>query len=122
MRLLAAIAPTVLLVVLGQLLTKWRVQHLHASGVWDGDRWSRAWAYLSDPYIIAAYLAALLGSVFWMFVVERFAISVAFPIYIGLTVLLVVLGGNVFFGEPLSTSRLLAIALILAGVAVGSRA
>lgn len=121
MKMLLAIMPTVLLVVCGQLVTKWRVQLLGTLPGADGDRLSRAYVYLTDPYIVAAYVAALLGSVAWMFVVERFAISVAFPLYIGMTVLMVVVGGVVLFGEELSTTRILAILLILAGVAIGAR-
>jgi multidrug transporter EmrE-like cation transporter len=56
-----------------------------------------------------------------MFVVESHAVSLAFPLYIGLTVALVVLGGICLFGEPITAQRILAIALILAGVAIGSR-
>ena len=121
MKMLIAIMPTVLLVVIGQLVTKWRVQLLGSVPDGNGDRLSRAAVYLTDPYIIAAYVAALLGSVAWMFVVERYAISVVFPLYIGLTVLLVVLGGVVIFGEHMSITRVLAIVLILAGVALGAR-
>ena len=121
MKMLIAIMPTVLLVVFGQLVTKWRVQLLGSVPDGDGDRLSRVVVYLTDPYIIAAYVAALLGSVAWMFVVERYAISVVFPLYIGLTVLLVVLGGVVIFGEHMSMTRVLAILLILAGVAIGAR-
>lgn len=120
MKMLLAIMPTVLLVVCGQLVTKWRVQLLGSAPGGDGDRWSRAFVYLTDPYIVSAYIAALLGSVAWMFVVERYAISMAFPLYIGLTVLLVVLGGVLIFGESMSTLRVLAILLILAGVAIGA--
>ena len=121
MKMLIAIMPTVLLVVFGQLVTKWRVQLLGSLPDGDGDRLSRVVVYLTDPYIIAAYVAALLGSVAWMFVVERYAISVVFPLYIGLTVLLVVLGGVVIFGEQMSMTRVLAILLIFAGVAIGAR-
>ena len=87
----------------------------------DSGRLSRVIAYLGDAYILSAYAAALAGSVAWMFVVERYAISVAFPLYIGLTVLLVVVGGIVIFGEQMTVSRAIAIIFILIGVAIGTR-
>ena len=56
-----------------------------------------------------------------MFVVERYAISIAFPMYVGLTILAVAAGGHLLFGEAVNASRLLAISLIVAGVAIGVR-
>lgn len=121
MRLILAILPTILLVVYGQLIIKWRVAALSgvahsASGPLD-----RLAVYLMDPYILSAYAAALGGSMTWMFVVESYPVSLAFPLHIGLTVALVVLGGIWLFGEPITPARILAIALILTGVAIGSR-
>lgn len=122
MKLLLAMVPTIFLMVYSQLVTKWRVQSLFDSGAEGQGEASRVMAYLSDPYIISAYVAALAASVAWMFVVERNAISIAFPLYIGLTVALVAVGGVVLYGEPVTLARILSIALILAGVAIGSRA
>jgi len=122
MKLVLSILPTMFLVVLGQLVIKWRVNLLSAVAPPASAPWERLGLYLSDPYILGAYVAALASSVTWMFVVERYAVSLAFPLYIGLTVMSVVLGGIYFFGEPATPWRILAIVLILAGVAVGSRA
>jgi multidrug transporter EmrE-like cation transporter len=77
--------------------------------------------YLSDPYILSAYIAALASSMTWMFVVESYPVSLAFPLHIGLTVMAVVLGGIYLFGEPITAPRILAVALILAGIVIGSR-
>lgn len=121
MKLLFALAPTVLLVVFGQLVTKWRLQELAQTLPEAPSKLSRIWIYLTDLYVLAAYIAALVGSMVYMFVVERYEVSVAFPLYIGVTVLLVTVGGVVFFGEQLSTSRIIGISLILLGVAIGSR-
>lgn len=77
---------------------------------------------MSDPFVVSAYLAALAGSIAWVLVVERYDLAVAFPIYVGLTIGLVALGGSLFFDEPFSWQRMLSISLILAGVMVGSRA
>ena len=81
MKILLEVLPTVLLVVCGQLLIKWRVQLMAGSEHYVVDRASRMSIYLTDPYIILAYLAALASSITWIFVVERHPLSLAFPLY-----------------------------------------
>lgn len=122
MKLLLAISPPVLLMLYSQMMTKWRVQSLFEGGGSTSDGMSRLATYLMDPLIISAYVAALAASIAWMFVVERYAISIAFPLYIGLTVVLVAAAGVALLGEPVTGSRVLSIALIVIGVAIGSRA
>jgi multidrug transporter EmrE-like cation transporter len=56
-----------------------------------------------------------------MFVVESHPVSLAFPLHIGLTVIAVVAGGIYLFGEPMTAPRIVAVCLIVAGIAVGSR-
>ena len=57
----------------------------------------------------------------WMFVVESYPLSLAFPLHIGLTVMAVVVGGIYLFGEPITAPRIVAVCLIVAGIAIGSR-
>jgi multidrug transporter EmrE-like cation transporter len=121
MRLILAILPTMLLVVYGQLVIKWRVAALSGPANPADGTLGRLLSYLGDPYILSAYVAALVSSITWMFVVESYAVSLAFPLHIGLTVLAVVIGGVYLFGEPITASRIVAVCLILAGIAVGSR-
>jgi multidrug transporter EmrE-like cation transporter len=121
MRLILFLLPTFLLVVYGQLITKWRLGTLSESMHSANGPLDRLAIYLTDPYILSAYVAALASSITWMFVLENYSISLAFPLHIGLTVMAVVIGGVWLFGEPVTPSRLLAIALIVAGVAIGSR-
>jgi len=121
MKLILAILPTMLLVVYGQLVIKWRVTALSGPANPADGALSRLLSYLGDPYILSAYAAALASSITWMFVVESYAVSLAFPLHIGLTVLAVVVGGIYLFGEPVTAPRILAVCLIVAGIAVGSR-
>lgn len=114
--------PTILLVVYGQLVTKWRVTALsdslgHASG-----KWERLFVYFTDPLILSTYAAALGGSIAWIFVVERYEVGIAFPVYVGLTVLSVALIGALVLGEQINALRAAGILLIVLGVAVVSRA
>ena len=121
MKLLLAMLPTIVLVVYSQLVSKWRIETLAASLPTSADRWSRLMHYLLDPYVVSGYLAALAGSFAWVVVVERFDLSLAFPVYVGLTVATVALASMVLFGDVLTWQRVLSIVLILAGVALGSR-
>ncbi len=118
--MLIAIFPTLLLVVYGQLIIKWRVDLLSEAMKGAPNLLARLSIYLQDPYIISSYLAALAGSAAWMFVVEKYAISIAFPIYVGLTVVAVAIGGCLFFNEALTLTKIASILLIILGVAIGS--
>jgi multidrug transporter EmrE-like cation transporter len=75
--------------------------------------------FLSDPVILSAYAAALLASFAWLFIVTKFPLTVAFPIYIGATFVLVFLGSWFFLSEALTTTRILAILLIFSGIVLG---
>ena len=121
MKLLIALLPTIILVVYGQLVTKWRLEQLSDAVRGSSGPLDRLVVYLSDPYILSAYAVAFASSMTWMFVVERHALSLAYPLYIGLTVLAVTVGGVFLFGEQMTPSRVLAVILIVAGVIVGVR-
>ncbi len=121
MRLILAILPTMALVVCGQLLIKWRVGVLAEAAQPASAPLARLALYLTDPYILGAYVAALASSITWMFVLESYPVSLAFPLHIGMTVIAVVAGGIYLFGEPITPWRILAVCLIVAGIAVGSR-
>ena len=114
-------SPTVFLVVFSQLVTKWRISYLADVTLNMPDRWSRLTFYMLDPYIVTCYASSFLASIAWLFVVERYEISNAFPIYIGLTILLVSIVGSLIFNEPLTQAKLLSIVLIIVGVIIGAR-
>ena len=121
MRLILAILPTMLLVVLGQLLMKWRLGVLGPVAQSTSGPLARVLLYLTDPYVLGAYVAAFASSITWMFVLESHPVSLAFPLHIGLTVMAVVVGGIYLFGEPLAGPRIVAVCLIVTGIAIGSR-
>lgn len=121
MKMLIAMSPTILLVVYAQLVTKWRVTVLSGLMLDAPDSLARLLVYLKDPLIVTSYFAALGGSVAWVFVVEKFDIAVAFPIYVGLTVVAMAIMGTLLFGEQLGISRMAGVALIIFGVALVSR-
>lgn len=121
MRLLLAMSPTIFLVVYAQLITKWRIGVLAGLMQESPDRMARLFVYLKDPLIVTSYFAALAGSVAWVFVLEKYDVAMAFPIYVGLTVLAMAVCGAILFGEHVGGIRVFGIVLIILGVALVSR-
>jgi multidrug transporter EmrE-like cation transporter len=74
---------------------------------------------LGDPVILSAYAAALFASFAWLYVVTKLPLTVAFPIYIGVTFAMVLLGGWFFLSEALTPVKLVAVLLIFGGIVLG---
>jgi multidrug transporter EmrE-like cation transporter len=113
------IMPVALLVTYSQLVVKWRSQ-LGGGISLDRDFASKLLGYFADWYILSAYIAALLGSFFWLFVVTRIPLSIGFPVYIGVTSLMVIMGSWLFLGEPVTIIKLIAAGFILTGIVIGA--
>jgi multidrug transporter EmrE-like cation transporter len=122
MNLLLSIIPVSLLVAYSQVIVKWRASSLSVHQLTDSTLVGMLTRIFSDPFILSGYVAGFVGSIAWLFVVSRLALAVAFPIYIGMTFVAVIACSALFLGEPLNAPKLVAGALILAGIAVGSRA
>lgn len=111
------ILPIALLVACSQILIKLRsdtVTRMPADGFLQ-----RLLNFASDPVVLTAYAAALLASFAWLYVVAKLPLTIAFPVYIGVTFLMVVAGGWLFLAETLSIQKLIAMLLILVGIALG---
>lgn len=122
MKLLLAVLPTILLAAYGQLVSKWRVAALTASGGEPASAPARVLHYLTDPYIISSYVFALMSSIAWLYVLEKYPVSVAFPTYIGVLFAVVTVGSALLLKEHISVQHVLGMGLILVGVIVVSRA
>lgn len=113
------ILPAALLVAYSQIIVKWRTtSHGFSSEVGAG-MVSYLVKFFSDPMILSAYAAALMGSVVWLFIVAKLPLTIAFPLYIGVTFGLVLFGGWVFLSESMTANRMIAIVLIFSGIVVG---
>ncbi len=111
------IVPVAFLVAYSQLMVKHRAISIHVE---SGAPWMQSiFRYMSDSCIASAYAAALVASFAWLFVVTRMSLTIAFPVYIGLTFVLVTLGSWLFLGEGVVPARVLAMVLILAGISLG---
>lgn len=120
MKLLLAILPTVILTLYSQFITKWRIGVL-ADQVGPASALTRIIRYLSDPLVLSAYAMTFIASFAWFAVLERYELSLAYPIFIGVMFASVTVGGMVFFGEPVTAMRLFAILLIFLGIIAGTR-
>ena len=121
MRIFLGVLPIALLVAYSQIMVKWRTMQPGAVALNEGPFLDRVLQYLSDPLLLSAYVTALAASFLWLMVVAKLPLVVAFPVYIGVTFVLVLFGGWLFLSESMDTTRLLAAGLILLGITLGVR-
>lgn len=117
MKIYLFILPIAVLVTYSQLIVKWRSSTLgkiEVSGFVQ-----HLLKFLTDPVILSAYAAALIASFAWLYVVTKLPLVVAFPVYIGVTFAMVLLGGWFFLSETLTATKLVAVLLIFAGIILG---
>ncbi len=111
------ILPIAILVTYSQIVVKWR--SLTADQPAPSGFPEHLVHFVTDPVVLSAYLAALFASFAWLFVITKLPLTVAFPVYIGLTFAMVIFGGWFFLSETLSTTRVLAVFLIFGGIVLG---
>lgn len=111
------ILPIAVLVTYSQIIVKWRAG---AKDQLATSSFSQHLAtFMTDPVILSAYGAALVASFAWLFVVTKLPLTVAFPVYIGVTFAMVLLGGWFFLSETLTATKLVAVLLIFGGIVLG---
>lgn len=117
MKLYLLILPVALLVTYSQLVVKWRVN----SGVYtvDGNSIQRLLQMLTDPVVLSGYISALIASFAWLYIVAKLPLTVAFPVYIGVTFSMVMFGGWFLLGEELNITKFIAVLLIFSGIVLG---
>lgn len=113
------ILPVAVLVAYSQIIVKWRVSTGLAGASNTAGTLGRLFLYLADPIILSAYAAAFVASFAWLFVVTKLPLATAFPVYIGVTFGMVLLGGWFFLEETMTATKFLAILLIFSGIAIG---
>ena len=75
----------------------------------------------TNPGIVVGLALYLVGFVLWARVLSISDISTAYPIFISLAFVIVVIGSRIFFNESLNPLKLLGIAVIALGIIVVSR-
>jgi multidrug transporter EmrE-like cation transporter len=113
------ILPIALLVTFGQLLVKWRSEAMPA--VPDIGALQGFARFLADPVNLVAYGAGFLANLGWLYVVTKLPLTIAFPVYMGVTFTFVLLGGWLFLAESMTFTKVAAVALILLGMVLALR-
>jgi multidrug transporter EmrE-like cation transporter len=109
------ILPVALLVAYSQVMVKWRAAVLPPQSSLSG----QLSAMFADPLILSAYAAAFAASIAWLLVVTKLPLTIAFPAYIGITFVMVIAGGHFILGESMPVAKIVAVTLILSGIALG---
>jgi multidrug transporter EmrE-like cation transporter len=69
-----------------------------------------------NPYLLTWIFFAGISAALWIFVVSRFELSLAFPISTTLSYILILVCSWWLFGEQMSVTRWIGIALMAAGI------
>ena len=111
---------TILFTVYGQLIIKWQV--LKAGSFPEGGMGKTCFLFnlLLNPWVISAFLAALLASVAWMAAMTKLQLSHAYP-FMSLAFVLVLILSGLLFNEPITSPKIIGIILVIIGLAIGSQ-
>jgi multidrug transporter EmrE-like cation transporter len=111
---------TILLGLYGQVVLKWQVDLAGQPPAEWAERTRYVVRMLVNPWVISALAAAFLGMLSWMLALGRVDLSYAYP-FTSLSFVLVLLASAMLFREPVTAAKLAGMALIVAGIVVGSR-
>ncbi len=104
----------------GQIAIKWQVLKAGALPEALPDKAAFLFNLLLNPWIISAFAAALLASVFWMAAMTKLQLSHAYP-FMSLAFVLILMASGLFFHEPITPLKIAGIMLIVLGIIVGSQ-
>jgi len=111
---------TVVLTVYGQLAIKWQVLKAGAFPEALPNKIFFLFNLFLNPWIISAFAAAFLASLFWMAAMTKLQLSHAYP-FMSLAFVLVMVASGFFFNEPISPLKVTGILLVILGLIVGSQ-
>lgn len=112
---------TIGLTVYSQIIMRWQMSKLGAAPDVMLDKVQFVLAALLRPWILTAVVATFFSGLSWMLALNKFEMSYAFP-FMALNFLLVMLAGAAFFGEEITTGKIMGNLLIVAGVVLLARA
>lgn len=76
---------------------------------------------LGDAAFVAGSLLYGLAMLVWIKVVSMEQVGIAYPVVVGLTFILLMLGAALFVNEPISLKKIAGTLLILAGITIVAR-
>jgi len=111
---------TLLLGLYGQVVLKWQVDLNQPPPLDPQGKLGYLFRMLINPWVISSLLAAFLGMLSWMLALSRTELSYAYP-FTSLSFVLILAASALFFGEPVTLTKLAGMLLIVTGILVGSR-
>lgn len=114
------VATTIVFTVYGQLIVKWQVDNAGAFPEGGADKLHFLLKLVLNPWVISVFVGAAVAAVAWMAALTRFELSRAYP-FVSLSFVIVLIASAIFFGEALNVWKVLGVALIFVGLAVGSQ-
>ncbi|MCX7514570.1 EamA family transporter [Frateuria hangzhouensis] len=113
------VALTILFTVYGQLVLKWQTSLVPPPA--NGSLVTYVVGMFLRPWVLSGLAAAFLASACWIAAISRFELSKVYP-FMALNFVLVGLLAVPFFGESLSTPKMIGLVLVIAGLVITSRA
>ena len=111
---------TVVLVVYSQLVMKWQVGLAGDLPIGIIDKVLFLLQILFRPWVISGFAGAFLASLSWMAAMSKFPLSYAYP-FMSLAFVLVLAFSSLFFQESVTLPKVIGMALIVAGIIIGSQ-
>jgi len=111
---------TIASAVYSQLVIKWRVSLAGAFPPALNQKIAFLAGLLFDPWVLSAIIVTFLGGISWMVAMTRVELSYAYP-FIGLVFVLILVSSSLLFHEAVTTSRIVGVLLVIAGIIVASR-
>ncbi len=116
----AYILGTVLFTVFGQIVLKWQVSKAGVLPAAFSQKIVFLISMIWNPWIMSGMAAGFLAFLCWMAAMTKFELSYAYP-FMSLSFLFVLILSAVLFHEPVTIPKVVGVALIVAGIVIGSR-
>lgn len=114
------IAVVILFTVYGQLVLKWRLNHLLPLSPSSRHPVFYLFWLLLDPVILSGLIAAFLASIAWLGVLKRFDFAFAYP-FMSLNFAIAILASAWLLHESVSIQQLTGVSIIILGTVVAAR-
>jgi drug/metabolite transporter (DMT)-like permease len=116
----AYVLGTVLFTVYGQIVLKWQVAKAGLFPVAFPDKLAFLVSLIWNPWILSGIVAGFFAFLCWIAALTQFELSYAYP-FMSLSFLLVLILSAILFHEPVTIHKAIGVALVVAGIIVGSR-
>jgi drug/metabolite transporter (DMT)-like permease len=116
LRVFLTLLLAICLTVAGELLLK---AGMNRVGVFSF-QWEVLWRTFTNGYVLGGFLLIFSGSIFWLSVISRWELSVAYPM-LGLSYVITVVASWLFLSEQLTWQKLIGSIIISAGVFLVTR-